>query len=105
MHSIALTDTEVLVLPFGMTSSKLVSVKIPEKVLRLMPAAGEGRSRFIIAALEEKLSRRNPSEWKPTTQRGRRLAALLKKGHRERTPLLDSEGITRELAARRGQFH
>ncbi len=88
-----------------MASTKLVSVKIPERVLRLMPPAGKGRSRFIVTALEEKLSRRKRSEWKPTTDRGRRLAALLKRGHRERVPLLDSEELGRELAERKGRFH
>jgi hypothetical protein len=88
-----------------MTSTKLVSVKIPDRVLRVMPPAGKGRSRFIVAALEEKLSRRKASDWKPTTERGRRLAALLKKGRRERAPLLDAEGVVRELAQRRGWLH
>jgi hypothetical protein len=88
-----------------MTRSKIVSVKIPEGVLRLMPPAGQGRSRFIVAALEEKISRRKISEWKPTTKRGRRLAALLKKGRHERLPSLDAEAIARELAARRGVLH
>jgi hypothetical protein len=88
-----------------MTSTKLVSVKIPERVLRLMPPAGKGRSRFIIAALEEKISKRNLLEWKPANQRGRLLASLLKKGRHEREPLLDAEGIARELAQRRGHWH
>ena len=87
-----------------MTSTKLVSVKLPLKIFRAMPGAHQGRSRFIISALEEKLSRRE-SEWKPTTARGRRLAALLEKGRAEREPLLDAEGIARELAERRGRFH
>jgi hypothetical protein len=87
-----------------MRSLAIVSVKIPERVLRLMPPAGQGRSRFILAALEEKISRQR-SEWKPTTKRGRRLAALLEKGRLERTPLLDVEGLAKELAERRGGFH
>ncbi len=88
-----------------MTSSRVVSVKVPERVLRLIPAAGKGRSRFIIAALEEKISRGRELQWKPTTQRGRQLAAILKKGRREREPLLDAAGIARELAERRGHLH
>jgi hypothetical protein len=87
-----------------MTSTKLVSVKLPLKIFRAIPGAHKGRSRFIISALEEKISRRE-SEWKPTTARGRRLAALLEKGRAEREPLLDAEGIARELAERRGRFH
>ena len=37
-----------------MTSTKLVSVKLPIEVLNAIPAAHEGRSGFIIAALKEK---------------------------------------------------
>ena len=88
-----------------MTSTKPVSVKIPERVLRLMPPAGKGRSRFIIDALEEKISRPKPAEWKPGTNRGRRLAMLLEKGRLERAPLLDAEAIAKELAERKGRFH
>jgi hypothetical protein len=55
--------------------------------------------------LEEKLSRAKQSEWKPTTARGRRLAALLEKGRAEREPLFGDDGIARELAERRGRFH
>ena len=88
-----------------MTPTKVVSVKIPERVLRLMPPAGGGRSRFILTALEEKIAREPRAEWKPTTARGRRLASLLKKGHRERAPLLDADGLTQELAERKGRFH
>jgi hypothetical protein len=100
-----LTEGQLGVVLSGMTPTKLVSVKIPERVLRFMPPAGQGRSRFIVDALEEKLSRKKQSDWKPTTERGRRLAALLKKGRRERAPLLDGQGVARELAERRGQFH
>ena len=89
----------------GMTSTKSVSVKVPLKIFRALPGARQGRSRFIISALEEKISQRRPSEWKPTTVRGRRMAALLEKGKAEREPLLDDEGIARELAERRGRFH
>ncbi len=88
-----------------MTSTKLVSVKLPIEVLNAIPAAHEGRSGFIIAALKEKISRQSEPEWKPTTERGRRMAALLEKGRAEREPLLDAEGIARELAERRGRFH
>jgi hypothetical protein len=88
-----------------MTSTKLISVKVPLKIFRAMPGAHKGRSRFIISALEEKVSRQSVPEWKPTTARGRRMAALLEKGKSEREPLLDDEGIARELAARRGRFH
>ena len=88
-----------------MTGTKLISVKLPMKIFRAIPGAHNGRSRFIISALEEKISRASQSEWKPTTARGRRMAALLEKGRAEREPLLDAEGIARELAERRGRFH
>ena len=84
--------------------SKLVSVKIPGDHLACRRLA-KGRSRFIVAALEEKISRRMISKWKPITKRGRRLAALLKKGRHERFPSLDTEAIAGELAARRGILH
>ena len=85
--------------------TKIVSVKIPDRVLQHMPSAGKGRSRFIIAALEEKIFRQNGLNWKPQGKRGQRLAALLKRGAMERAPLLDEKGIVAELAERRGQFH
>lgn len=87
-----------------MTSTKLVSVKVPLKIFRAMPGAHKGRSRFIVSALEEKISRQHGLEWKPTTARGRRLAALLEKGKAERFPLLNEEEFERELRERRGRF-
>lgn len=83
----------------GMT--KVVSFKAPLKIFRALPGAHQGRSRFIIAALEEKISRRE-SEWQPTTERGRRLKAILDRGASERGEPLDAEGIARELRERRG---
>lgn len=87
-----------------MTSSKLISVKVPPHIFRALPGPHRGRSRFIISALQEKINRRE-SEWKPATTRGRRLAALLEKGRAEREPLLDADGIARELRERRGRLH
>ena len=81
-----------------------VSVKIPARILDRMPKAGSGRSGFIVRALEEKLARQRLPEWRPTTRRGRRLAALLREGEAERLPLLDKEGLERELRERRGRF-
>jgi hypothetical protein len=82
----------------------VVSVKIPQGLLKRMPEAGNGRSRFIVEALEEKLARQLPEEWKPTTTRGRRLAKLLEQGMAERQPLLDDEALARELRDRRGRY-
>jgi len=88
-----------------MTTTKLVSVKVPLKIFRALPDAHNGRSRFIIAALEEKISKRQESEWQPTTARGRRLKALLDAGAAERGEPLDDAGIARELRERRGGLH
>jgi hypothetical protein len=87
-----------------MTGTKLVSVKLPEKIFRAIPGAGQGRSRFIISALEEKIQRQE-SEWQPKTEHGRRLKAILDKGAAERGEPLDREGIARELRERRGRLH
>lgn len=51
-----------------------------------------------------KISRQSVPEWKPTTARGRRMAALLEKGKSERYPLLNEEEFERELRERRGRF-
>jgi hypothetical protein len=80
-----------------------ISVKVPTKIAERIPAPGKGRSRFIVQALEEKLSRQTAPAWKPTTARGRRIAAMLAKGHVERHPLLNEDAFDRELAARRGR--
>ncbi len=85
-------------------TSRLVSVKVPVELFQSLPAAHSGRSQFIVAALREKISREQP-RWQPSTRRGARLAALLKKGAKERLPLLDQEGIAQELRTRRGSFH
>ncbi|HEX4348968.1 MAG TPA: hypothetical protein VH251_01205 [Verrucomicrobiae bacterium] len=87
-----------------MTSTKIVSVKLPMKIFRAIPGAHNGRSRFIISALEEKISRREV-EWKPKTAHGRRLKAILEKGAAERGEPLDAEGIAHELRERRGGLH
>ncbi len=85
-----------------MTSTKLVSVKLPLKVFSALPGAHNGRSRFIIAALEEKISQQHRAEWQPVTARGRRLKALLDAGAMERGEPLDDAGVARELRERRG---
>jgi hypothetical protein len=80
-----------------------VSVKIPARLLDRIPAPGNGRSRFIIRALEGELSRKKRREWKPESPRGRKLAALLAKGKTERFPLLSEDQFDRELEERRGR--
>jgi len=81
-----------------------VSVKIPARILERIPRAGSGRSGFIVRALEEKLARQRPLEWRAEGRRGQRLAALLKRGEAERFPLLGEEALRRELQERRGRF-
>ncbi len=80
-----------------------VSVKIPARILERIPRAGQGRSGFILEALDEKLARQPVGGWKSTTKRGRRLAAMLEKGKSERFPLLGEEALQRELRERRGR--
>jgi len=92
-----------MVLLFGMTNTATVSIKIPSRILEQIPAAGHGRSGFIVQAIEEKIARRKPASWKPKTERGRRMAALLKKGRAERSPLLSDAQVEHELRERRGR--
>lgn len=80
-----------------------VSVKIPGRILERIPAPGNGRSGFIIQAIEEKLMRQKPVDWKPSTARGRKLAALLEKGKLERGPLLSEAELENEIRERRGR--
>lgn len=87
-----------------MTRTKLLSVKVPMRIFQALPGPHKGRSRFIVSALEEKI-RRQESEWQPTTERGRRLKAILDKGAAERQPFLSDEEVARELQERRGRFH
>ena len=86
-----------------MTNTTVVSVKIPARILEQMPPAGHGRSGFIVQAIEEKIAKRKPAQWKPRTERGRRMATLLKKGRSERSPLLSEAQVEQELKERRGR--
>ena len=86
-----------------MPNTTTISVKIPVGILEQMPAPGNGRSSFVVRAIEEKLARRKPSRWKPKTERGRRMAVLLEKGRVERMPLLSDAQVEQELRARRGR--
>ena len=92
-----------VVVLFGMPNTTTISVKIPVGILEQMPAAGGGRSSFIVRAIEEKLARRKLLQWKPRTERGRRMAALLEKGRGERMPLLSDAQVEQELHARQGR--
>ena len=82
--------------------SVAISVKIPAAILERIPSAGQGRSGFIVSAIAEKLARKKPNAWKPSTARGRKLAALLEKGMRERGADLTSVELEAEIRARRG---
>jgi hypothetical protein len=82
----------------------LVSVKVPKELAEKLPVPGNGRSRFIIEAIAEKTNRKqNTAKWKPSSERGKRFAALLAKGRSERMPLLSEAGIEAELAERKGR--
>lgn len=93
-----------MVILWGMTNrTTVVSVKIPARILERIPAAGQGRSRFIVRALEKEIERQRPAEWKPTTRRGRMFAKLLEAGKAERGPLLSEVELEREIRERRGR--
>ena len=92
-----------MVILFGMTNATIVSIKIPARILEQIPLAGHGRSGFIVQAIEEKIAKRKTVHWKPATERGRRMAALLKKGRAERSPLLADAQVEQELKERRGR--
>jgi len=101
MHPASLTTFILVVLLSSMTIT--ISFKAPAEIAERIPAPGHGRSRFILQALAEKLERRPPPDWKPSTARGRRFAALLSKGKSERFPLLNQNEFSEELSARRGR--
>jgi hypothetical protein len=82
--------------------SVTVSVKIPTRILERIPPAGRGRSGFIVQAIEEKLASKQIAPWAPSTARGRKLAALLEKGKRERGPDLTMPELEAEIRERRG---
>ena len=86
-----------------MTISTTVCVKIPGRILEQIPAPGNGRSGFILQAIEEKLARSSSAPWQPQTARGRRLADLLEHGANERHPLLSEAQVAQELSERRGR--
>ena len=83
--------------------AETISFKCPPPLRERLPAPGNGRSHFILQAIQEKLARAKPIEWKPTTARGRRLAAILEKGKAERYPLLSDEEMEREMRERKGR--
>ena len=93
-----------MALPFGMTkASTTVSFKVPTRILKGLPAQGQGRSRFIVQALEEKISRQLQAKWEPTSSLGRTFAAILEKGKKERGPQMSEVEFERELSERRGR--
>lgn len=80
-----------------------ITIKLSADILERIPSASNGRSRFIRDAVEEKLSRKQPADWKPASRRGRKMAALLAKGDAERHSLLNESQFENELAKRRGR--
>lgn len=85
------------------TAAQTVSFKCPPLLRERLPAPGNGRSQFILEAIQEKLARKKPAVWKPTTARGRRLAALIAAGRAERGPDLTEAEFEREMRERRGR--
>jgi hypothetical protein len=93
-----------MVLLSGMTNGSItVSVKIPARILERIPSPGNGRSRFIVRAIEKEIERQRPAEWKPTTKRGRMFAKILKAGEKERGPFISLDELEREIKERRGR--
>ena len=93
-----------MVILLGMTNAATtVSVKIPARILERIPAPGHGRSRFIVRALEKEIERQRPTEWNPTTKRGRMFAKLLEAGKAERGPLISEAELAQEIRERRGR--
>jgi hypothetical protein len=86
-----------------MTKHTTVSVKIPDEILKQMPAAGNGRSGFMLKAIEDKIAQCKGSEWKPKSARGRRLAVFWEKGRIERARLLPDRQIEEELRRKGGR--
>lgn len=85
-----------------MANTVNISFRCPVAMLPNLPAPGNGRSEFIVRTLAEKLAQKKPVEWTPTTERGRKLAALLAAGKRERGPSMTEAEVERELRERRG---
>ena len=84
-------------------ASTTISFKVPARILAGLPTPGQGRSRFIVQALEEKIPRQQPAKWEPTSQLGRTFAAILEKGKKERGPQMSEAEFERELSERRGR--
>ena len=57
----------------------------------------------MVQAVEEKITKCKPVQWKPKTERGHRMAALLKEGRDERSPLLSDAQLEQELSERRSR--
>ena len=78
---------------------KVVSIKLPESDVRLIPG---NRSEFVRQAVAEKLARESRPAWRPKTAAGRKLLMLRNQFVAQGGELLDAEGIAAELRQRRG---
>ena len=85
-----------------MTNTITISVKLPIRIAERIPAPGNGRSRFIIQTLKEKVFNQKSKPWKPATVRGRRMAALIAKGAAAGVAMLNDDEFEQEMKARRG---
>jgi hypothetical protein len=54
-----------------MTSTKLLRVKLPLRLLNAMPGKREERNRFIVSALSEKISQRQAAKRQPVSREER----------------------------------
>jgi len=81
----------------------VVSVKPPGLILERIPAARQGRSRFIMPSSEQEIARQPTAEGERTTIRGRLLVKLLEAGKAGRYPRLNEQEFERELRERRGR--
>jgi len=84
-------------------ASTTISFKVPARILEGLPAPGQGRSRFIVQALEDKISRQQHAKWEPTSSLGRKFATILEKGRKARGPQMSEVEFERELSERRGR--
>jgi hypothetical protein len=85
-----------------MSNTVTVSIKLPNRIAERIPAPGNGRSRFIIQTLEEKVFSRQSKQWKPSTVRGRRMAAVIARGAAAGVAMLNDDEFEQEMKARRG---
>ncbi len=53
--------------------------------------------------MKKKVEHRKQIPWQPKSERGKRMAAIMRRGRDERLPLLSNAEVEKELAARKGR--